>query len=91
MPFAGAGFFFRRAFTLQRYLLIYKRLDSMRVSILGLPLRLLCCLFIALAIKADLSGGGFLRQRACRRAALFLLLPVPAMCEDAEADSGPTG
>jgi sugar transferase (PEP-CTERM system associated) len=82
---------FSPGFHLTRYLLIYKRLASMLVSILGLLLSLPLLPFIALAIKLTSPGAVFYRQRRVGRGGtLFYCYKFRTMCADAEADSGPT-
>jgi sugar transferase (PEP-CTERM system associated) len=82
---------FSPGFHLTRYLLIYKRLASMLVSILGLLLSLPLLPFIALAIKLTSPGAVFYRQRRIGRdGTVFYCFKFRTMCADAEADSGPT-
>jgi exopolysaccharide biosynthesis polyprenyl glycosylphosphotransferase len=82
---------FSPGFHLTRYLLIYKRLASMLVSILGLVLSLPLLPFIALAIKLTSPGAVFYRQRRVGRGGtVFYCHKFRTMCADAEADSGPT-
>ncbi len=82
---------FSPGFHLTRYLLIYKRLASMLVSILGLLLSLPLLPFIALAIKLTSPGAVFYRQRRVGRGGtVFYCYKFRTMCADAEADSGPT-
>jgi sugar transferase (PEP-CTERM system associated) len=82
---------FSPGFHLSRFLLIYKRLASMLVSILGLLLSLPLLPFVALAIKLTSPGTIFYRQkRVGRDGTVFYCYKFRTMCTDAEADSGPT-
>ena len=82
---------FSPGFYLSRFLLIYKRLTSMLVSILGLLLSLPLLPFVALAIKLSSPGAVFYRQkRVGRNGKVFNCYKFRTMRADAEADSGPT-
>ena len=82
---------FSPGFHLSRFLLIYKRLASMLVSVLGLLLSLPLLPMIALAIKLTSPGPVFYRQkRVGRGGTVFFCYKFRTMCADAEADSGPT-
>jgi sugar transferase (PEP-CTERM system associated) len=82
---------FSAGFHLSRFLLIYKRLASMLVSILGLLLSLPLLPFVALAIKLTSPGAVVYRQkRVGRNGTVFYCYKFRTMCADAEADSGPT-
>jgi sugar transferase (PEP-CTERM system associated) len=82
---------FSPGFHLSRFLLIYKRLASMLVSILGLLLCFPLLLVVALAIKLTSPGTVFYRQkRVGRGGTVFYCYKFRTMCADAEADSGPT-
>jgi sugar transferase (PEP-CTERM system associated) len=82
---------FSPGFHLSRFLLIYKRLASMVVSILGLLLSLPLVPFVALAIKLTSTGPVFYRQkRVGRGGTVFYCYKFRTMSADAEADSGPT-
>jgi sugar transferase (PEP-CTERM system associated) len=82
---------FSPGFHLSRFLLIYKRLASMLVSILGLLLSLPLLPFVALAIKLTSPGHVFYRQkRVGRGGTVFYCYKFRTMCADAEADCGPT-
>jgi sugar transferase (PEP-CTERM system associated) len=82
---------FSPGFHISRLLMIYKRLASTLISILGLLLSLPLLPFIALAIKLTSPGPVFYRQkRVGRDGAVFYCCKFRTMCADAEADSGPT-
>jgi sugar transferase (PEP-CTERM system associated) len=82
---------FSPGFHLSRILMIYKRLASMLISIVGLLLSLPLLPFIALAIKLTSPGPVFYRQkRVGRDGTVFYCYKFRTMCADAEADSGPT-
>jgi sugar transferase (PEP-CTERM system associated) len=82
---------FSPGFHLSRILMIYKRLASMLISIVGLLLSLPLVPFIALAIKLASPGPVFYRQkRVGRDGTVFYCYKFRTMCADAEADSGPT-
>jgi exopolysaccharide biosynthesis polyprenyl glycosylphosphotransferase len=71
--------------------LIYKRLASVLVSILGLLLSLPLLPFVVLAIKLTSPGAVFYRQsRVGFDGKLFNCYKFRTMCAEAEADSGPT-
>jgi len=82
---------FSPGFHLPRSLLIYKRLASLLVSILGLLLSLPLLPLVALAIKLTSPGPVFYRQkRDGRDGTVFDCYKFRTMCANAEADSGPT-
>ncbi|HYT20068.1 MAG TPA: exopolysaccharide biosynthesis polyprenyl glycosylphosphotransferase, partial [Candidatus Polarisedimenticolia bacterium] len=82
---------FSPGFHLSRFILVYNRLASMLVSVLGLLLSLPLLPLVALAIKLTSPGAVFYRQRRVGRAgAVFYCYKFRTMCADAEADSGPT-
>jgi sugar transferase (PEP-CTERM system associated) len=82
---------FSPGFHLSRLLMIYKRLASMLISIVGLLLSLPLLPFIAVAIKLTSRGPVFYRQkRVGRDGTVFYCYKFRTMCADAEADSGPT-
>jgi sugar transferase (PEP-CTERM system associated) len=82
---------FSPGFHLSRFLLVYKRVASMLVSILGLLLSLPLLPFVALAIKLTSPGAVFYRQRRVGlNGKIFYCYKFRTMCADAEADSGPT-
>jgi sugar transferase (PEP-CTERM system associated) len=82
---------FSPGFHLSRFLLIYKRLASMLVSIIGLLLSLPLLPFVALAIKLTSPGAVFYRQqRVGLNGKVFYCYKFRTMCADAEADRGPT-
>jgi sugar transferase (PEP-CTERM system associated) len=82
---------FSPGFYLSRFLLIYKRVLSMLISILGLLLSLPLLPFVALAIKFSSPGAVFYRQkRVGRNGKVFNCYKFRTMRADAEADSGPT-
>jgi sugar transferase (PEP-CTERM system associated) len=74
-----------------RFFLIYKRLASVFVSILGLLLSLPLLPFIVLAIKLSSPGPLLYRQkRVGRDGSVFECCKFRTMRADAEADIGPT-
>jgi len=82
---------FSPGFYLSEFLVIYKRLASMLVSMLGLMLSLPLLPFVALAIKLSSPGAIFYRQeRVGRNGKIFHCYKLRTMRADAEADSGPT-
>jgi sugar transferase (PEP-CTERM system associated) len=82
---------FSPGFHLSRFLLVYKRLASMVVSILGLLLSLPLLPFVALAIRLTSPGAVFYRQeRVGLNGKVFYCYKFRTMCAEAEADSGPT-
>ena len=82
---------FSPGFHISRLLMIYKRIASTLLSILGLLLSLPLLPFIALAIKLSSPGPVFYRQkRVGRDGTIFYCYKFRTMCADAEADSGPT-
>ena len=82
---------FSPGFHVSRFLLIYKRLASMLVSITGLLFGLVLLPFVALAIKLTSAGPVFYSQRRVGRdGAVFYCCKFRTMRADAEADSGPT-
>ncbi len=82
---------FSPGFCVSRFLLIYKRVTSVLISLLGLLLSLPLLPFIALAIKLTSRGAVFYRQKRVGRSGnVFECYKFRTMCADAEADSGPT-
>jgi sugar transferase (PEP-CTERM system associated) len=82
---------FSPGFHVSRFLVIYKRLASILVSIVGLLLSLPFFPFIALAIKLTSSGPLFYMQRRVGRDdAIFHCYKFRTMRADAEADIGAT-
>jgi sugar transferase (PEP-CTERM system associated) len=82
---------FSSGFHLSRFLLIYKRLASIVVSIVGLILSLPLLPFVALAIKSTSPGCLLYHQkRVGRNGAIFNCHKFRTMRADAEADTGPT-
>ena len=82
---------FSPGFHVSRFLVIYKRLASILVSIVGLLLSLPFFPFIALAIKLTSSGPLFYMQRRVGRDdTIFYCYKFRTMRADAEADSGAT-
>jgi sugar transferase (PEP-CTERM system associated) len=82
---------FSRGFHVSRFLVIYKRLASVLVSIIGLLLSLPLFPFIALMIKITSSGPLFYMQtRVGRDGTLFYCYKFRTMRADAEADTGAT-
>jgi sugar transferase (PEP-CTERM system associated) len=82
---------FSPGFHLSRFLLIYKRLASILVSILGLLLSLPLLPFVVLAIKLTSPGAVFYRQkRVGRDGIVFDCYKFRTMRANAEADRGPT-
>jgi sugar transferase (PEP-CTERM system associated) len=80
---------FSRGFHVSRFLVIYKRLASILVSIIGLLLSLPFFPFIALAIKLTSSGPLFyMQKRVGRDGTLFYCYKFRTMRADAEADTG---
>jgi sugar transferase (PEP-CTERM system associated) len=74
-----------------RFHLIYKRVASVLVSIVGLLLSLPLLPFIILVIKLTSPGPVFYRQRRVGRDdVVFYCYKFRTMRADAEADSGPT-
>jgi sugar transferase (PEP-CTERM system associated) len=74
-----------------RFHLIYKRVASVLVSIIGLLLSLPLLPFIILVIKLTSPGPVFYRQRRVGRDDfVFYCYKLRTMRADAEADSGPT-
>src|ERR1700674_1011839 len=82
---------FSSGFRLSRFLVIYKRLASIVVSIVGLVLSLPLLPFVALAIKLT-SPGRLLypQKRVGRNDTPFYCHKFPTMRADGEADTGPT-
>jgi sugar transferase (PEP-CTERM system associated) len=71
--------------------LLYKRLASLCISVLGLVITLPLIPFIVLAIKLTSRGRILYRQkRVGRDGVVFDCYKFRTMCEDAEADTGPT-
>jgi sugar transferase (PEP-CTERM system associated) len=82
---------FSPGFHLSRFLLIYKRLASLLVSLVGLLLSLPFLPFVALVIKLTSAGPVLYRQkRVGRDGMVFDCYKFRTMRADAEADSGPT-
>ncbi len=82
---------FSSGFRLSRFLVIYKRLASIVVSIIGLVLTLPLLPFVALAIKLTSPGRLLYHQkRVGRNDAIFYCHKFRTMRADAEADTGPT-
>ena len=82
---------FSPGFCISRFLLAYKRLASIVLSILGLLVSVSLLPFVALAIKLTSPGPVFYRQkRVGRNGRVFDCYKFRTMCADAEADSGPT-
>jgi sugar transferase (PEP-CTERM system associated) len=82
---------FSPGFHVSRFLVIYKRLASIIVSIIGLLLSLPLLPFVALAIKLTSSGPLFYMQRRVGRdGTLFHCYKFRTMRADAEADVGAT-
>ncbi len=82
---------FSPGFCVSRFLLVYKRLASVLIALLGLLLSLPLLPWIALAIKLSSQGQIFYRQkRVGRSGKVFECYKFRTMYVDAEADSGPT-
>ena len=82
---------FSSGFRLSRFLVIYKRLASIVVSIIGLLLTLPLLPFVALAIKLTSPGRLLYHQkRVGRNDEIFYCHKFRTMRADAEADTGPT-
>jgi len=82
---------FSSGFCISRFLLIYKRVTSVLISILGLLVSLPLVPLVALAIKLTSEGPIFYRQkRVGRNGTVFECYKFRTMYADAEADSGPT-
>ena len=82
---------FSSGFHISRFLVIYKRLASIAVSIVGLLLGLPLLPFIALAIKLTSPGRLFYHQkRVGKDDTIFYCHKFRTMRADAEADTGPT-
>jgi sugar transferase (PEP-CTERM system associated) len=82
---------FSPGFHVSRFLMIYKRLASMLVSILGLLLSLPLLPIVALVIKLTSRGPVLYRQkRVGRNGTVFYCYKFRTMVADAEADTGPT-
>jgi sugar transferase (PEP-CTERM system associated) len=82
---------FSSGFRLSRFLVIYKRLASIAVSIVGLLFSLPLVPFIALAIKLTSPGRLLYHQkRVGRNDTVFYCHKFRTMRADAEADTGPT-
>ena len=82
---------FSPGFHLSHFLLVYKRLASLLVSLVGLLLSLPFLPFVALAIKITSPGPVLYRQkRVGRDGIVFDCYKFRTMRADAEADSGPT-
>ncbi len=82
---------FSPGFHVSRALVIYKRLSSILVSLLGLLVALPLIPLVALAIRLTSAGPILYRQkRVGRDGSTFDCLKFRTMRADAEADSGPT-
>jgi sugar transferase (PEP-CTERM system associated) len=82
---------FSPSFSDFRFVLIYKRLVDVLVSLVGLLLSLLLVPFIALAIKLSSPGPILYRQkRVGREGLVFTCYKFRTMRADAEADTGAT-
>jgi sugar transferase (PEP-CTERM system associated) len=82
---------FSPSFSDFRFVLIYKRLGSVLVSMIGLLLSLCVLPFIALAIKLSSPGPILYRQkRVGREGIVFNCYKFRTMRADAEADTGAT-
>jgi sugar transferase (PEP-CTERM system associated) len=82
---------FSSGFHLSRFLVIYKRLASIVVSVVGLVLSLPLLPFVALAIKLTSPGHLLYHQkRVGRDDTVFYCHKFRTMRADAEADTGPT-
>jgi sugar transferase (PEP-CTERM system associated) len=82
---------FSSGFHLSRFLVIYKRLASIVVSIVGLVLTLPLLPFIVLAIKLTSPGRLLYHQkRVGKDGTIFYCHKFRTMRADAEADTGPT-
>jgi sugar transferase (PEP-CTERM system associated) len=82
---------FSPSFSDFRFVLIYKRLASVLVSMIGLLLSLCLLPFIALAIKLSSPGPILYRQkRVGREGIVFSCYKFRTMRADAEADTGAT-
>ena len=82
---------FSPGFRLSRSLMIYKRLSSVLISVVGLLVSLPLLPFVALAIKLTSAGPILYRQRRVGRdGRSFDCYKFRTMRADAEADSGPT-
>lgn len=82
---------FSPSFSDFRFVLIYKRLASVLVSLIGLLLCLFLLPFIALAIKLSSPGPILYRQkRVGREGIVFNCYKFRTMRADAEADTGAT-
>ena len=82
---------FSPSFSDFRFVLIYKRLAAVLVSLIGLLLSLFLLPFIALAIKLSSPGPILYRQkRVGREGIVFNCYKFRTMRADAEADSGAT-
>jgi exopolysaccharide biosynthesis polyprenyl glycosylphosphotransferase len=82
---------FSSGFHVSRFLLFYKRLASILISISGLLLSLALFPFVVLAIRLSSRGPVFYKQRRVGRdGSVFDCYKFRTMRADAEADSGPT-
>jgi sugar transferase (PEP-CTERM system associated) len=82
---------FSEGFHVSRFLVVYKRLASILVSIIGLLFSLPLLPFVALAIKLTSPGPLFYRQkRVGQNDAVFDCYKFRTMRADAEADTGAT-
>ena len=73
-----------------RFFLVYKRLASVFISIVGLLLSLPLLPFVVLAIKLTSPGAVLYRQKRVGRDGVFNCYKFRTMRADAEADTGPT-
>jgi sugar transferase (PEP-CTERM system associated) len=82
---------FSPSFSDFRFVLIYKRLASVLVSLIGLLLTLCLLPFIALAVRLSSPGPILYRQkRVGREGIVFNCYKFRTMRQDAEADTGAT-
>lgn len=82
---------FSSGFELSRFLVIYKRVASIAVSIVGLVLSLPLLPFVALAIKLTSPGPLLYHQkRLGKDGTIFYCHKFRTMRANAEADTGPT-
>jgi sugar transferase (PEP-CTERM system associated) len=82
---------FSSGFHLSRFIVVYKRLASIVLSIIGLLFSLPLLPFVALAIKVSSPGRLFYHQkRVGRNDTIFYCHKFRTMRADAEADTGPT-
>jgi sugar transferase (PEP-CTERM system associated) len=82
---------FSSGFRLSRFLMIYKRVAAIVVSLMGLVISLPLLPFVAIAIKLSSPGPLFYQQkRVGRNETIFYCYKFRTMRADAEADTGPT-